>query len=106
MWSTYESNNVWRDLKLIFSAFAIVTRKSFNDKFTAKNPFLDQVFITIADTDNESLKSLCILFDKHLDHILVNFKQNRMECHIQNFDFLAKIWLSIFDAILEDVSVT
>ena len=28
--------NVWRDFRLPMSALATVTRKSFNDKFTAK----------------------------------------------------------------------
>ena len=60
----------------------------------------------------EVLKSLHILFDKYLDHMLVKFEQIRI-CvwfKLQNFDRFDKkmvnhFWLSV-DAILEDVSVT
>ena len=47
-----------------------------------------------------------ILFDKNLDHMLVEFEQNRMVGTIQNvwlFDKNKK-WLTIFDK--EDVPVT
>ena len=67
-------------------------------------------YVTIADHDNRSLKSLLTLFDKYLDHILVKFEQNRMVRTEQNFlSFLTKnvnhFWQSV-DAILEDVFVT
>ena len=35
-------------------------------------------YVTIADADIESLKSLYTLFDKYLDHVLLKFEQNRM----------------------------
>ena len=53
------------------SALATVAGKSFNGKFTAKIDFPLEFYITIADTDIVSLKSLHILFDKYLDHMLV-----------------------------------
>ena len=42
-------------------------------------------------------KSLHTLFVKHLDHILVNFEQNRMVRTIQNFEVFHEKWLTIFD---------
>ena len=43
-----------------------------------KKRFSVRVFyITIADADIVSLKFLHTLFDKYLDHMLVNLKQNR-----------------------------
>ena len=66
---------VWRDFRLPMSALATVAGKSFNGKFTV----FDQVFfITIADADIGSLKSLHTLFGKYLEHMLVKFEQNRM----------------------------
>ena len=66
-------------------------------------------YVTIADADIGSQKSLHTLFDKYLVHMLVQFEQNRMVRIIQNFDlffFLQKMvnpfWQSV-DAILEDV---
>ena len=35
-------------------------------------------YVTITDSDIESLKSLQTLFDKYLDNMLVKFEQNRM----------------------------
>ena len=37
-----------------------------------------EVFITIANADIGSLKSLNTLFDKYLDYMLVKFEQSRM----------------------------
>ena len=55
------------------SALATVAQKSFNSKFTAKNIFSDPAFyVTIADTDIGSLKSLHTFSDKYLDHIPVS----------------------------------
>ena len=48
------------------SALGTVAGKSFNGKFTA---------ITIADADIGSLKSLHTLFDKYLNHMLVEFEE-------------------------------
>ena len=68
-------------------------------------------FINIAgDPDIGSIKSLHTLFVKHLDHILVNFEQNRMFRTIESFELFDKkvvnyFWQSI-DAILENVFVT
>ena len=43
---------------------SVLARKSFKGKFTAKNWFSDRTFyVTIADADIESLKSLHTLFD-------------------------------------------
>ena len=39
--------------------------------------------------------SLHTLFVKHLDHILVNFEQNRMGQTIQNFELFDTKWLTI-----------
>ena len=67
-------------------------------------------FVTVSNTDFERLKSLHTLFDNYLNHMLVNFEQNRMVRTIQNcelFDhkMLNHFWQSI-DDILEDVPVT
>ena len=53
------------------SVLATVAGKSFNGKFTAKIDFPLGFYITIADADIGSLKSLQTLFDKYLDHMLV-----------------------------------
>ena len=56
------------------SALTLVERKSFNGKFTAKKWFSDwEFYVTIADADIGSLKSLHTLFDKYLDNMLVKF---------------------------------
>ena len=58
----------------------------------------DQVFyITITDADIGSIKSLHILVVKPLNHILVNFEQNRMVRPAQNFELFDQKWLNIFD---------
>ena len=68
------------------SALATVAGRIFNGKFTTKIQFSDRVFyVTIADAEIGSLKSLHTLFDKYLDHMLVKFEQNRMVRTIQNF---------------------
>ena len=52
MWSKYVSNNVLRYFRLSVSEFAMVERKSFNGKFTAKTDFIDQAFyVTTTDAD-------------------------------------------------------
>ena len=70
-----------------------VAGKSFNGKITAKIDFSFEYF-TVADADIGSLKSLHILFDKYLNHVVVKFEQNRMVRTIQNlrvfFFFLTK----------------
>ena len=61
----------------------------------------DRIFyVTNAGVDIGSLKSLYTLFDKYLDHMLVEFEQNRMVLTIQNFEFFDKKWLTIFDSML------
>ena len=83
------------------SALATVAGKIFNGKFTAKIDFpIGYFYITIADADIGSLKSLHTLFDKYLDHMLVKFKPNRMVRTIQNFELYDKKWLTIFDNVL------
>ena len=70
---------------------------------TAKKWFSDRaVYVTIADADIGSLKSLHTLFDKYLDHMLVKFEQNRMvwTTHMHNFVLFDKKWLTIFDRVL------
>ena len=48
--------------------------------------FSDRAFyVTIADADIGTLKSLHTLFDMYLDHMLVKFEQNRVVRTIQNF---------------------
>ena len=75
-----------RDFGLPITAISTVAVKSSNGKFTVKNWFSEWIFyVTIADADIGSLKSLHTLFDKYLDHMLVKFEQNRMLQTIQNF---------------------
>ena len=65
------------------------------------------ILFTIAD--NGSLKFLYTIFDKYLEHMLVNFYQNCINRTVQNFElfdkndspFLRKYW-----RLLVDVSVT
>ena len=70
------------------SALATVARKSFNGKLTAFSGWA--VYVTIADADIGSLKSLHTLFDKYLDHMLVKFEQHRMVQTIQKFGLFDK----------------
>ena len=66
-----------------------------------QNSVFDRVcYITIADADIGSLKSLHTLFDKYLDHMLVEFEQNRMVQTIQNCEIFDIKWLTIFDKVL------
>ena len=90
-------------------ALATAAGESFNGKFTANIDFLIRYFILPFDADLGSLKSLQTLFDKYLNHMLVEFEQNRMVWSIQTFELFDKkmvfhFWQSV-DAILEDVSV-
>ena len=79
----------------------MVVLKSFNGKFTAEIVFSDRGFyVTIADADIESLKSLHTLFDKYLDHMLVKFEQNRMVGTIQNFAFFDKVLTPFWKTLL------
>ena len=43
------------------------------------------LYVTIAFADIGCLKSLHTLFDKYLDHMLVEFEQKRMVRTIKNF---------------------
>ena len=74
----------------VLATVAMVAGKSYKGKFTlSKNWFSSRVFyITIANADIGSLKSLHTLFDKYLDHMLVEF------------EFCDKKWLTIFDKVL------
>ena len=80
------------------SELATVARKRLNGKFTANIDF--PFYVTIADADIESLKSLHTLCDKYLDHMLVKFEQNRMVRTIRKFVLFDKKWLTIFDKVL------
>ena len=60
-----------------------------------------------------SLKSLHTLFEKYLDHMLVEFEQNRMVQTLQNFELFdqqkkkkKKKWATIFDKVLTPFSKT
>ena len=64
------------DIKM--SAIATVAGKSFNGKFTLKIDFPIGYFMLPLLILTFSLKSLHTLFDKYLDHMLVEFEQNRM----------------------------
>ena len=57
-------------------------------------------YVTIADADIGSLKSLHTLFDKYMDHMLATFEQNRLVQTIIFFAFWQKKWLTIFDKVL------
>ena len=76
-----------------------------------QNWFFDWAFyVTIADADVESLKSLHALFEKYLDHMLVKFEQKLYgPNHTKFCAFWQKMvndfWQSV-DATLKDVSVT
>ena len=73
------------------SALATVAGKSFHGKITAKIDFPIGYFMSpVAD-------GLSILFDKYLDHLLVEFEQNCMVQTIQNFELFDKKWLTTFD---------
>ena len=56
-------------------------------------------YVTIADSDFGSLKSLHLLFDKYLDHMQVRFKQNRIVGTIQIYSFLTKKWWAFFGKV-------
>ena len=58
------------------------------------------LYVTIADADIGSLKSLHTLFDKYLDPMLVKSEQNRIVRTIQNFELFDKKRLTIFDKVL------
>ena len=83
-------SNVWRYFRFQVSAFANAARKSFNGKYTAnidcqKEKFM---FITDANADIGSLKSLHKVFGNYLNHMLVKCEQNRMVLNIPNFSIL------------------
>ena len=83
------------------SALATVVQKSFNIKFTAKIDFCDRTFyVTIADADIGSLKSLHTLFDKYLDHMLVNLNKILWSEPYKMLCFLTRKWLTAFDKVL------
>ena len=71
--------------------------EEFQQQIYSKNDFSDQAFfVTITDADIVSLKSLLILFDKCLDHMLVKLMQNRTVRNIQNFEVLGKKMVNHF----------
>ena len=94
------SRNVWRDFALTMSALAAVAGKSFNGKFNEKIDFpIGYFYVTLADADIGSLKSLHTLFGKYLDYILVKSEQNRIVQTIQSFELFDKKWVTIFDKV-------
>ena len=76
-------------------------QKSFSDR---------TCYVTIADADIESLKSVRTLFDKYLDHMLLKFEQNGKVRNIQNFELFGKKIVNYFEervyTVLEDVALT
>ena len=73
------------------SALAMVVRKSFNGKFTAKNWFSGRVlYVIIADADIGSLKSLHVSFDQFLENMLVQFEQKYVVWTKTKLCFLTK----------------
>ena len=86
-------NIIWSDFRLSVLAFAKVSRKGFNGKFSAKN---DRTFyVTIRKS-----KFSPYIIHKYLDHMLVKFEQNRMVRNVQNFDLFGKKWLTTFEKVL------
>ena len=77
MWSKDVSNNVGRDFRLQMLAF----------------------YVTINNVYIGSLNFLYTLFDKHFDHMLVKFEQNRMNWNLQDFEVLGKKCLIIFEKV-------
>ena len=57
-------------------------------------------YVTIANADIGSLKSLHTLFDTYLDHMLVKFDQNHMSQPYKILSFFDKKLLTIFDKVL------
>ena len=45
-------------------------------------------------------------FDKYLEHLLVQFKQNRTVRTVQNFEPFDQNWLTIFDEVLTPLRMT
>ena len=94
-------------------SFSNGSREELSRQMYCKNCFSYRAFyVTIADVDTGSLKSLHTLFDRYLDHVQVNFEQIvwfELFKIFLNFFFDKKMvnhfWQSI-DTILEDVSVT
>ena len=85
---------MWRGFSLRMSALAMVVRKSFNGKFTARIVFLIRHFnATTADADVVSLKSPHTLFDKYLTTRLVKFEQNYVAQNIQNVSYSQNVEL-------------
>ena len=78
------SNNVWKDFRLPMSALVMAARKCFKGKF--KMIFQSGILSYPADTDIGSPKFLIALFNKHLEHMLVKFDQNRMVRTITSFE--------------------
>ena len=67
------------------------SREKFERQLYCENWFSERVFyVTIADADIRSLKSLHTLFSKYLDHLLVKFEQNCTIRPIQNIELFDK----------------
>ena len=73
------------------SALAPVAGKNFNGKFTAKINFpIGYFMLPLLMRTVEVLKSLHILFDKYLYHMLVKFELNPMVGTTQNYVLFGK----------------
>ena len=67
------------------------SREKIERQIYCENWFFHRVFyVTNADVDIGSLKSLHTLFDGYLDHMLVKFEQNRMVRIYKILSFLIK----------------
>ena len=77
------------------------SKEKFQQQIYCKNWFSNRLFyVTIADADIVSLKSLHTIFDKYLDHMLVKFEQNRMVWTIQNFELFEKMVKHLTNKVL------
>ena len=90
MWSKYFTNNVWRDFRLSMSASAMVASNEIGKSIFAVNLPLKLFYVTVANADIGSLKSLHTSFTKCLYHMLVKFEQNRMVQTTRNFELFDK----------------
>ena len=98
-------------LKIFKVSISNGSREKFERQIYCKTWFSDRVFyVTFADADNRSRKSLHTLFNKYLDNMLVKiWTKSYGPNYTKYWAFWPKtvkhFWQSV-DAILEVVSVT
>ena len=81
-------------------SISIGSTEEFYWQIYCKKMHFDRAFyVTIADADILSPKSLNTLYNKYLDHMLVKFEQNRMVKTMQNFVLCDKQWLTIIEVL-------